>query len=64
MNRRHVLNRLTLATALAAGSLLIGACSEDKPSFKAIDLTGADYAKDFSLTDQDGQQRSLKDYRG
>ncbi len=40
------------------------ACSENKPQFKAIDLTGADYARDFQLTDHNGQQRSLKDFRG
>jgi protein SCO1/2 len=40
------------------------ACGESKPQFKAIDLTGADYARDFQLTDHNGQARSLKDFRG
>ncbi|MBC7681084.1 MAG: SCO family protein [Ferruginibacter sp.] len=30
----------------------------------AVDLTGADYAKDFQLTDHNGQPRSLKDFAG
>jgi protein SCO1 len=57
MNRRHAL------TAIAA-CLAAAACTEAKPQFKAIDLTGADYAKDFHLTDQNGQPRSLADFRG
>lgn len=36
----------------------------DKPAFKSIDLTGADYAKDFVLPDQNGQTRSVKDFAG
>lgn len=43
---------------------LITACSEKKPSFVSIDVTGADYAKDFSLTDHNGQTRSMKDFAG
>jgi protein SCO1 len=37
-----------------------GAASE----FKGIDLTGVDYARDFSLTDFDGVHRTMADYRG
>ena len=40
------------------------ACSPEKPQFKSIDLTGADYAKDFALPDQNGQSRSIKDFAG
>lgn len=32
--------------------------------FNSVDITGADYARDFSLPDQAGQQRTLKDFRG
>ena len=43
----------------------MSACSkEEKASFKSIDLTGADYAKDFALSDQNGQLRSIKDFTG
>jgi protein SCO1 len=51
------------AFAVACGSVLV-ACTESKPQFKSVDLTGADYGKDFQLTDQNGQPRSLKDFRG
>src|SRR5215213_698486 len=56
MNRRYAL------ASLAA--LALAACTESKPQFKAIDLTGADYAKDFQLTDHNGQVRTLKDFKG
>ena len=37
---------------------------DSKPQFKSVDLTGADYAKDFQLPDADGRMRSLQDFRG
>jgi protein SCO1/2 len=52
-----------LVLSLAAASLLT-ACAESKPQFKAIDISGADYAKDFQLSDATGQARSLKDFKG
>ena len=42
----------------------MSACSEKKASFAAIDLTGADYARDFVLTDHNGQPKSIKDFAG
>ena len=33
-------------------------------AFKGIDITGADYARDFALTDFNGVPRTLADYRG
>lgn len=42
----------------------LSACSEQKPQFKAVDVTGADYAKDFSLKDHNGQLRTLADFKG
>ena len=53
------------ASCLAGAALLLGGCSDSaKPGFVSIDLTGADYARDFALTDHTGQPRSLKDYQG
>lgn len=43
---------------------ILSACSDSKPQFAAIDVTGADYAKDFQLTDHNGQPRNLQDFRG
>jgi protein SCO1/2 len=59
MLKRQFLGLLTVA-AIAG----LSACSPDKPAFKGVDITGADYAKDFVLTDQNGQTRSIKDFAG
>lgn len=48
-----------------AGSALLAACSvPDKPQFKSVDITGADYGKDFRLPDVDGHMRSIADFKG
>ena len=66
MNKRNALRLLAhgagLAGALAALSL--AGCSESKPSFNAIDLTGAEYARDLRLTDMNGRERTLADFKG
>jgi protein SCO1/2 len=63
MKRRPVL-RLLAQGALALGATALAACTESKPQFRAVDITGADYAKDFPLPDADGRPRSLKDFAG
>lgn len=50
------------AAALLAG--VLAACSEQKPAFSAIDITGADYGKNFALPDHNGQVRHLADFGG
>ena len=47
-------------------SLLLGACEKATApvAFNNVDITGATYAKDFSLTDHTGAKRTLADYRG
>jgi len=57
MQRRSLLLAMT-------GTSLLAACSPDKPQFRAIDITGAEYARDFQLTDHNGQPRSIKDFAG
>ena len=49
---------------MAALAMAVSACAPEKPSFKAIDLTGADYAQGFQLQDQFGQERTLADFKG
>jgi len=39
-------------------------CGGSGPSFKSTDITGADYGKDFALTDHTGKARTLGDFRG
>ncbi len=42
----------------------LSACSPERVQFQSIDITGADYAKTFTLTDHNGQARSLSDFKG
>lgn len=44
--------------------LSLGACNDQKISFHGVDITGADYAKNLNLSDQNGQARTLKDFAG
>ncbi len=57
---------ILLACVLASVLTLSGCDQPQKPktSFNNTDVTGLDYAKGFTLTDQNGQQRSLEDFRG
>lgn len=55
-------SRRLLLTSMAV--LALTACSPDKPKFNGIDVTGADYAKGFTLTDHNNQSRSLSDFKG
>ena len=60
LNRRAILG-LTLLP-------LLGGCERlglGKPEpFAAFDISGADYARQFSLTDADGKVRTLADFKG
>ena len=62
-NRRRLWLALGLA-GLTAGVGLAGCDRASAPSFKAIDITGADYARELSLTDPDGKRRSLAEFKG
>ncbi|MBL8382039.1 MAG: SCO family protein [Burkholderiales bacterium] len=60
MTRRAAVRALfACAVAVAAA-----ACGDTAPRFRHTDITGADYAKDFALTDHTGRKVSLADYRG
>ena len=63
-SRRRAVKTVASLLALSAVSGFLLGCSPDKPQFKSIDLTGADYAQGFSLTDHNGQLRTLKDFAG
>ncbi|MDB5964960.1 MAG: hypothetical protein JWQ72_1460 [Polaromonas sp.] len=63
--RRSALKTIAGGALFMGAAAILTACSPgEKPQFKSIDLTGADYAKDFSLVDQNGRQRSIKDFAG
>ena len=66
MDKRQALLRLLSAgVVVAAGATLVG-CGGSKDSVKlqGVDVTGADYAKDFPLLDADGKTRSIRDFVG
>jgi len=59
-----MLQRRSFGALALAALFALGACTPDKPAFKGVDITGAEYAKDFALTDARGQARSIKDFAG
>lgn len=63
-SRRRAVKTVASLLALSTVSGFLMGCSPEKPQFKSIDLTGADYAQGFSLTDHNGQLRTLKDFAG
>lgn len=50
--------------ACAMSAAFLSGCSEQKPAFASVDVTGADYAKNFELADHNGQVRRLTDFAG
>ncbi|MEY4207753.1 MAG: hypothetical protein RLZZ20_905 [Pseudomonadota bacterium] len=64
MSMRRLL--IVLASVLAF-LLSLSACDQaqkPKVSFNNTDVTGLEYAKGFALTDQNGQRRTLEEFRG
>jgi protein SCO1 len=60
------MDRRCAALSLAAALLLAG-CDQRPgapPSFKSVDITGADYAQALALPDADGRPRSLAEFKG
>lgn len=59
---------MTLRAAAAAGlaALALMACqpAPEPQVFQATDITGAPFARDFTLTDHTGKTRTLADFRG
>ena len=64
--RRELLQAALLSTLLSlAGCDKLGFMDAgSKPGFKGIDITGAEYARALNLSDQDGQARTLGDFKG
>jgi protein SCO1/2 len=61
---RSVLTKTLLALSAAIAVWALTACGQDKPAFRGVDITGADYAQGWELSDQNGQVRTLKDFAG
>jgi protein SCO1/2 len=50
--------------ALLALAVLLAACAPEKPSFKSVDVTGAEFGRELSLNDHTGKPRTLADFKG
>lgn len=59
---------LRLALLLGLSLSLLSACTRANdpaaPGFKGLDVSGANYGKDFRLSDVDGRERTLADFKG
>ena len=66
--RRAAAHALGLALFLGLAASFLSACNRTHdpaaPAFKGLDVTGANYGKDFRLTDVDGRERTLADFKG
>ncbi len=55
---------LLCGVALTACNDTVSARAGATPAFRGVDITGAEYARTLSLTDQHGQPRNLADFKG
>lgn len=49
---------------MAIFAAMIGGCGRNAPQFQATDITGAEFGRQFHLTDHNGTPRSLADFNG
>lgn len=60
--------RLILVSLLSGLLAPLAGCDRGdgapKPTFKGVDITGADYARELNLPDADGKPRTLADFKG
>jgi protein SCO1 len=64
MQRRIVYTLVFCAVLIFAIAVYFVGYTKQKPAFSAMDLTGAEYAKSFELTDHNGKARRLSDFNG
>jgi protein SCO1/2 len=60
----HSWKSAILRVCLVSCALLMSGFSHSEPRFQNPDITGADYARDFTLLDPDGKTRRIADFRG
>lgn len=64
-NDRSLSRRQLLLAGAGLGALSLAGCDDVLPaSFHGIDISGAKYAQDFRLTDPDGKERTIADFKG
>ena len=58
------MRRSAAGLALLMAAALMAACGNQPPQFQLTDVTGAEFGRDFQLTDHHGKSRTLADFRG
>jgi protein SCO1/2 len=61
---RRVFPKVVLALGVSLAVWGLAGCGQDKPAFRGVDITGANYAQGLALSDQNGQVRTLGDFAG
>jgi protein SCO1/2 len=61
---QHRSSELRRLLIVGAAAVLAGCGKAGGPQFKAIDITGADYAGELELPDVDGRMRRLSEFKG
>jgi protein SCO1 len=65
---QNTIKSIAALAIITPATAIFTACTEKKIAFKAVDITGADYAKDFAadgaMIDHNGKPRSIKDFAG
>jgi protein SCO1/2 len=65
---QNAIKSIATFSIITTTTVIFMACTEKKMAFKSVDITGADYAKDFTadgtMVDHNGQARSIKDFAG
>ena len=64
MLKRNALKWIAASALSISAAAVLTACSQDSVAFRGVNITGADYARDFAITDHHGQLRSIKDFAG
>jgi protein SCO1/2 len=64
MKKRFAIKTIAISALFTGPLALFSACSPQQAGFASVDVTGAEYAKSFELTDHNGQVRHLSDFAG
>lgn len=65
MHRRHALQTMALtAASVTTAAFLTGCTKTQSIRFEGVDITGAEYGKDFPLPDAYGKTRSIQEFSG
>lgn len=52
------------ALVLLGGLATLAGCQDAQPGFRSLDVSGAEWGRDFHLHDPEGHERSLAEFRG